>query len=107
MTLVDTHCHLNDRRAFPDPVQVVDEALSQGVARLVVVGVDTESSERAVDLADRFDPIYAVVGWHPNSASEFNPSEMKRIEGLLGHPKVVALGEIGLDYYRDHASRED
>lgn len=105
--LIDTHCHLNDRHAFPVPELAVEEAREAGVSRFVVVGIDTESSRYAVELADKFSDVFAVVGWHPNHASEFRPAEIADIKELLAHPKVVALGEIGLDYYRDHASKED
>lgn len=107
MTLIDTHCHLNDRHAFPVPGAAVNEAVAAGVARLVVVGIDTESSRYAVELADQFEHVYAVVGWHPNHAHHFAHAELEPLRELLAHPKVVALGEIGLDYYREHASRDE
>lgn len=105
-TLIDTHCHLNDADAFPDPAEAVREAVEAGVARMIVVGIDTDSSRRAVELADRFEEVYAVVGWHPNHADDYRSEDLPAIGALLAHPKVVALGEIGLDYYRQHASRE-
>jgi len=107
MQLVDTHCHLNDRQAFPIPGAAVDEALQAGVERLIVVGIDTESSQFAVQLAEEFEPVYAVVGWHPNHAAQYTSAELQPIRELLTHPKVVALGEIGLDYYRDHATKDE
>ena len=107
MTLVDTHCHLNDTRAFPDPALALQEALSAGVSRLIVIGIDLETSRSAVELADRFEEVYATVGWHPNHASEFTDDGLRGLRDLLPHPKVVAVGEIGLDYYRDHASRDE
>jgi TatD DNase family protein len=107
MTLVDTHCHLNDLQAFPVPEVAVNEASEAGVERLIVVGVDFESSQIAVGLADRFEQVYAVVGWHPNHASQYSEEGLASVKGLLAHPKVVALGEIGLDYFRDHATREE
>ncbi len=106
MRLVDTHCHLNDRQAFPDPAPAVDEALAAGVVRLVVVGVDTDSSRYAVELAERFEEVYAVVGWHPTSTATFSPAELPALREMLAHPKVVALGEIGLDYHWDYATPE-
>ncbi len=106
MILVDTHCHLNDEHAFPLPSNAIEVARKEGVKKFIVVGIDTKSSLKACELADEFEDVYAVVGWHPNHASEYQKSELAVIEELLKHPKVVALGEIGLDYYRDHASRE-
>jgi TatD DNase family protein len=107
VTLVDTHCHLNDARAFPDPAVALEEALAAGVARLIVIGIDLETSVSAVALAERFDEVYATIGWHPNHAAEFSDDGLAGLKALLGHPKVVAVGEIGLDYYRDHASRDE
>lgn len=104
MTLVDTHCHLNDDRAFPDPGDAVAEAVGAGVARMVCVGVDAESSRLALALADAHEEVYAAVGWHPNHASAYVPASLRELEGLLSHPKCVAVGETGLDYFRDHAS---
>lgn len=106
MRLIDTHCHLNDRQAFPVPEAAISEALESGVERLIVVGVDSESSLSAVKLAEQFEPVYAVVGWHPNHAADYQPGDLSIVSELLDHPKVVAIGEIGLDYYRDHASKE-
>lgn len=106
MRLVDTHCHLNDRQAFEDPAAAVEEALAAGVARMVAVGVDSQTSRECLELADRFEPVYAAVGWHPNHASDYSPAGLREVEAMLGHPKCVALGETGLDYYRDHAPRE-
>ncbi len=103
MRLIDTHCHLNDQHDFPDPAAAVQEAAEAGVDRLIVIGVDTVTSESAVELADRFEGVYAAAGWHPNNATEYQTRELQRIEELLAHPKCVALGEIGLDFYRDHS----
>ncbi len=102
----DTHCHLNDEDAFPDPEAAVREARDSGVDRLVVVGVDTESSQKAVVLSERFENIWAVVGWHPNMAANFSLAELSRIEELAQHPKVVAIGEIGLDFHWTYATLE-
>jgi len=104
--LIDTHCHLNDERAFPDPEAVVAEAREAGVDRLIVVGIDTESSRSALALAERFDGVFAVVGWHPTSAAAFSESELSAIEAMLTHPRVVAVGEIGLDFYWDKSTPE-
>ncbi|MCH7904274.1 MAG: TatD family hydrolase [Armatimonadetes bacterium] len=106
MRLIDTHCHLNDSEAFPDPGAAIDRARSAGVEKLIVIGIDMPSSERAVDIAHQFDDVYATVGWHPSYAANFDPSTLAQIETWLTDPKVVALGEVGLDYHWDHATRE-
>jgi TatD DNase family protein len=105
--LIDTHCHINDGNAFPDPASTLSEARAAGVDRLIVVGVDVESSERALELADSHDGVYAIVGWHPNYTSAYSPQGLKRIEELLQHPKAVAIGEIGLDFHWQYATREE
>lgn len=97
--MIDTHCHLNLREHFPDPEGAVSRALSAGVEKMIVVGIDDETSALAVSLAEQFDPVYACVGWHPTSAAKF--AGTKEIERLCEHPKTVAIGEIGLDYHWD------
>jgi TatD DNase family protein len=104
--LIDTHCHLNDAKAFPEPGAFLIEARMAGVERVIVVGVDAEDSKRAVDLAERHDGVYVVAGWHPNYTSNYTPEGLKEIEILLQHPKVVALGEIGLDFHWQYATLE-
>lgn len=107
VTLVDTHCHLSDARAFPDPRLEIETALAAGVRRMVTIGIDGDSSNDAIRLAETHREVYATAGWHPNHASDYSAAGLLKIEVLLAHPKCVALGEIGLDFYRDHASRGD
>lgn len=102
MGLVDTHCHLNDPQAFPDPAATIAEARAAGVDQFVVIGIDGESNARALQLAERFDCVFATVGWHPNSCGQLPQGAVEGLRKQLSHPKVVALGEIGLDYYREH-----
>lgn len=102
--MIDTHCHLNLTDHFPDPSAAVDRALHADVDRMIVVGIDDETSQLAVDLADRFDAVFACVGWHPTSAAKYKNTQ--RIEVLCKHPKVVAIGEIGLDYHWDYSTPE-
>ena len=104
--LIDTHCHINDPKAFPDPAATLKEAKEAGVDRVIVVGVNEPSIERAIELADQFDEVDAVVGLHPNYAQERTDALMTRIVELMRHPKVRALGEIGLDYHWDFATPE-
>jgi TatD DNase family protein len=77
----------------------VDRALESGVKRIVVPGVDVESSEKAVNLASRFECIFAAIGVHPNDVEKFESQQFYSIEKLIKEPKVVAVGEIGLDFY--------
>lgn len=99
LLLVDTHCHL-DWRAFDDDREaMIQRAVEAGVTRMVTIGVDVESSRRAVDLAERHASVYAAVGVHPNDANDFDAETLNAIRDLAAHPKVVAIGEIGLDNY--------
>lgn len=104
--LVDTHCHLTDREAFPDVRAAIEEAREAGVDRFVTIGIEPESCERAVQLAEEHEEVYAVVGHHPNHAATFEPSLIQWYESWAAHPKVLAIGEIGLDYHWDFASPE-
>lgn len=106
MRLFDTHCHLNVAEYFPNPAEVIGRAADAGVERMVAIGIDLATSRSALELADRYPSVYASVGWHPNHAQEYRPGELTALRELLDHPKAVALGEIGLDYYWDFASPE-
>ena len=105
--LVDTHCHLNLPEHFPDPAATIASARQAGVDRVLVVGIDEPSNRRAVELAEQFNEVYAIVGWHPNSASSYSPDARNLIETLASHPKARAIGEIGLDYHWDYATEEE
>lgn len=85
----------------------VEEAQKAGVAAMCVVGVDLESCQRAISLAETFENVWAIVGWHPNYCSGFKVAQLDPVRDWLSHPKCVALGEIGLDYHWDHASKSD
>ena len=96
----DTHAHL-DYPDFADELpQLVERAAAVGITRLVSIGTDLESSARAVALAERFPGVFAVVGWHPNDAVRAPKDFRAELRELARHPKVVALGETGLDYFR-------
>ena len=98
--LVDSHCHLQDSSFESDRDEVLDRARQAGVSAFVVIGADLESSRRAVDLADSHSDVYAAVGVHPHDAKELDDRTLGALERLADSPKVVAIGEIGLDYYR-------
>lgn len=102
--MIDTHCHLNLPEYFPDVASEVEFARSQGVEALVVVGTDLETSQSAVAITERFEDVFAIVGWHPTSTARYSSDSLVDIERMLAHPKVVAIGEIGLDFYWDHAT---
>jgi TatD DNase family protein len=102
MQLTDTHCHLDFDRFDPDRDQVIKRAVDAGVERILVPGLDERSSAAAVALAEANRMIYAAVGVHPNSGTTWGPGTMAVLRQLAQADKVVAVGEIGLDYYREH-----
>jgi len=106
--VIDSHCHLDNPQFDPDREAVIDRALAAGVDRMVVIGTGDgpPDLEAGIRLADRHEPIYATVGIHPHDASKATPETYTRLRALLQHPKVIALGEIGLDYHYDHSPRE-
>lgn len=99
-SLTDTHCHLNLDAFANDLPQILEEAHAEGVQRILVPGVDLESSRRAVELAERFPGLEAAIGVHPHSAANWSEAVEEELRNLAVHPAVVAIGEIGLDYYR-------
>lgn len=102
-TLVDTHCHLNFNTFNNDFPEVLDRANSKGVDRILIPAIDLPTSYQIVDLCEKYEFLYAAVGIHPNNALTWQKDTLKHLKTLTSHPKVVALGEIGLDYYRDKA----
>jgi TatD DNase family protein len=105
MRLTDTHCHLNLNTFQDDLEAVIERALAAGVQRILVPGIDLESSLLAVELAQRHPILFAAVGIHPSSAAEFDVKSIDELFRLAQRPKVAAIGEIGLDFYRDRAPR--
>jgi TatD DNase family protein len=105
--LVDTHAHLMDAAYAPDLAEVLDRARGVGVRAFVVVGYDLESSEAAIALASRHPDVWATVGIHPNRADVATDAALARIERMAGAPRVVAIGECGLDFYRDRTTPDE
>jgi TatD DNase family protein len=100
---VDTHCHLDHHHGL-SPAQQVERARAAGVTTLITVGTDMASSTQAVRTAARFEGVHAAVGVHPNDAMEATPHVLEVIDRLAQEDEVVAIGETGLDYYRDHTT---
>jgi TatD DNase family protein len=99
--LVDTHAHVIDPAFDPDRQAVLERAQTAGVAALVCVGYDLATSQAAVDLAERVPWIWASVGIHPNEAAASSQADFEAVKRLAHSPRVVGIGETGLDYYRD------
>ncbi len=104
--LFDTHAHLNADQFEDDREEVIQRALDEGVSHIVVVGFDRKTIHGALELAEQYDFIYAAVGWHPVDAIDMTEEDLKWLEELSDHPKVVALGEMGLDYHWDKSPKE-
>jgi TatD DNase family protein len=100
--MVDTHCHLD----MCEPGSL-ERARDAGLSRIATIGMNPASFDAALGLADANDDVYAVVGVHPNEASGFSDETLAAVGELARRPKVVAIGETGLDYYRDYAPKED
>ena len=103
MPFVDTHCHLDHHEGL-SPAEQVRRAREAGVTTMITVGTDMASSTQAVTTARRFDGVWAAVGVHPNDAMEATPRVLEVIDRLAKEPECVAVGETGLDYYRDHTT---
>jgi len=103
--VVDTHCHLDS--CEPPDAELVARARAAGVGRLATVGMDGASIERALTAARQHDGVVAIVGRHPHKAEGFGPPDLEEIERACRDPLARAVGETGLDYYRDNAPRED
>ncbi len=97
--LTDTHCHLDLDKFADDRDAVIQRAVNAGVKRMLVPGLDLDSSRAAIQLAEKHEHIYAAVGFHPTDIEKLTPESFDELRKLAEHPKVVAIGEIGLDYY--------
>jgi TatD DNase family protein len=108
MTLADSHCHLDHEQFAGDREAAIERALEAGVKHMVAIGTGDgpPDLETGIRLADRYSSIYATVGVHPHDASKAEAETFPRMAELLRHPKVVALGEIGLDYHYDFSPRD-
>ena len=102
----DTHAHLDYPDYASDLTEVIERARGAGIDRMITIGTDLESSRRAVGLAERFDCIFAAVGWHPSDASAAPADVKSPLREIATHPKVVAIGETGLDYHRLPSAKE-
>lgn len=104
--LADTHCHLYLDLFREDLPEILERAKNRGINRILLPGTDLESSQQAVSICEKYPNLFAAVGVHPNDALSWNASTRQALKSLAQHPKVVAVGEIGLDYYRDFAPKE-
>ena len=108
MTLIDSHCHIDDEQFDHDRDQAVERAQSAGVESMVVIGTGSgpPDLEAGIRMAERYAAVWATAGVHPQYAAKADDGLLRRLDGLLAHPKVLAVGEIGLDYHWDTSAVE-
>ena len=104
--LIDTHAHLDGSQFDQDREETIARAQESGISQILTVGCDLQSSQASIDLAERHETIYAAVGIHPHDATECDNAAIEQLKTMQQHPKVVAIGEIGLDFFRDRSPRE-
>lgn len=104
--LTDSHTHLNDTQFDEDRDEVIRRAQEAGVTRILNIGFNRETIPTSIELAEKYDFIYSTVGWHPQDAITMQEEDLAWLESLCAHPKVVAIGEIGLDYHWDTSPKD-
>lgn len=97
--MVDVHCHLNLKAFKKDYDEVIQRAFDNGITKIINVGTQVSSSKDAVALAEKYDNLYAIIGVHPHHVDKIEPDWTEKLEIMASHPKVVGIGECGLDYY--------
>ena len=105
--LIDSHAHLDMQDFGHDRSKVIERALEGGLTHIITIGIDLESSISALELSRKHDFIYATVAYHPHNARECVPQSLERLAQMASEPKVVAWGEIGLDFYRHYSPPDD
>jgi len=103
--MIDSHTHLHVCK--PDDAELVAAAVGAGVTRMLTVGTNGATCRAALQAAERYPQVFAAIGRHPNEATGFDDGHLAELQALAEHPRCVAIGETGLDYFRDHAPHED
>ena len=106
MTFVDTHIHLHFPQYDVDRPEMIRRAIEGGIGRFLNIGTDLEDSRKAIAIAEEYPEVYAAVGFHPHETKHARAPELAELAKLIAHPKVVAIGEVGLDYFHDHSPRD-
>lgn len=104
--MIDTHCHLDFPDYNDDRAEVLQAAKDAGITKMVNIGCDLKSSQASVDLADKHPQIYAAIGFHPHDAKNYDDRMERQLREMANNFKVVAIGEVGLDFYRDRSPRD-
>ena len=102
---IDTHCHLDFENFDGDRESVIQRSIKNKIEAIITIGTSVDTSLKSIELAEKFATVFASVGIHPNDANNVNKSSIQKIYDISTNPKVVAIGEIGLDYYRDYAPK--
>ena len=106
MEFIDTHCHIYYDKYQDDIKDVINRANDNNVKKMICVGVDIPSSEKSIALSKQYESIFATVGYHPHEAKLVDNNYLDKMIELLKHPKSIAVGEIGLDYYYEHSDKK-
>lgn len=106
MELIDTHCHIYYDKYLDDLDDVISRANKKNINHIICVGVDLESSKKSLALSEKYDSVFATTGYHPHEAKLAPKDYLDRMKDLLEKPKVIAVGEIGLDYYYEHSDKK-
>ncbi len=106
MLLIDTHCHLDFHQFNEDRAAMIARAREAGVTRMIIPAVDLDNCRDVIRVAEQFEGVYCAVGVHPNYTAEWESQNLDDIRAFAAHPKVVAIGEIGLDYHWDKSPKE-
>ena len=105
--MIDSHAHLDFPQYDNDRDQIIETGFQNGLEAVINIGVDLETSRKSIELAEKYERIYATVGVHPHDSGNVPEDYIERLRAMADHPKVVAIGEIGLDYYRDRSPRDE
>ena len=105
-SIADTHCHLDFDAFNGDRDAVISRARDAGIIRILNPGVDLNSSYKAIEIAEKYEEVFVACGVHPNDARSWDEDTLLELKRITNHPKVVAIGEVGLDYYRDRAPKD-
>lgn len=104
--IIDTHVHLNDKRFSDNLDEIINEAIDSGVLRMIVVGYDKDSSFKAIEIANKYESVFAAIGVHPSEVKDLEDDNLDWLIEGLENEKVIAIGEVGLDYYWDKSFKE-
>ena len=106
MNLTDTHIHLHFPQYDADRQEVIQRAIKGGVTSFLNIGTGLEDSRKAIAVAEQYPEVYAAIGYHPHETKTASLEDLVKLKKLLAHPKVVAIGEVGLDYFHEHSPRD-